>query len=400
MADTKISGLTGYTPAVDTDVLPIVDTTTATTKKITWANIKSTLKTYLDTLYSPNVSDNQSLYRQAIINGNFDVWQRGTSFTNPASGTYLSDRYRYSFTTDGGTNPNIIISQQKQGVGDLFGSYYFYRVNVDGAGSSYGNGAFSTIFQQRIEGGTSKLCGLNKRVTISFYARSSIVNKKLGIYIIQNYGTGGSPTTEEEITGFNQTLTSSWVKYTFTFTTNTLVGKTFGTDNNDFLSIVFRGLWGVAFSNSVGDTVAETYVGAGNIDIAQVQLNAGSVALPFMPKSFAEELRDCQRYYYRLSSADNVYAFFCSGRVNSTTSAAGIITYPVQMRILPTLQDISATNYFSVNGIGATVIALDQASKSVASVTFTVASGLTAGQGLFINAANTTGAYLGFSAEL
>lgn len=51
MADTKISGLTGYTTPLDADVIPVVDTANTTTKKVTWSNIKATLKTYFDTLY-------------------------------------------------------------------------------------------------------------------------------------------------------------------------------------------------------------------------------------------------------------------------------------------------------------------------------------------------------------
>jgi hypothetical protein len=45
MADQKITELTAYTPPIDTDVLPIVDITTSTTKKITWANIKKAIST-------------------------------------------------------------------------------------------------------------------------------------------------------------------------------------------------------------------------------------------------------------------------------------------------------------------------------------------------------------------
>jgi hypothetical protein len=155
----------------------------------------------------------------------------------------------------------------------------------------------SHLYYQNIENGNRLLCGLNKKVTVSFWAKSDIANKKLGLYLQQYYGSGGSPTAIEVLTGTNWTLTSSWTKYTYTFTTNTLVGKTFGTANDDAITLAFNYIWGTTTDVNVGATTAENYVGSGNIDITQVQLCAGDEALPFQPKLFNEELLLCQRYY-------------------------------------------------------------------------------------------------------
>ena len=43
MADQKISALTSYTPLINTDVIPVVDVTTGTTKKVTVANLKASI---------------------------------------------------------------------------------------------------------------------------------------------------------------------------------------------------------------------------------------------------------------------------------------------------------------------------------------------------------------------
>ena len=237
-----------------------------------------------------------SMSRQAIINGNFDIWQRGTSFTNAVNADYTSDRWNTEIANTGTLPTTITTSRQSLTVGDISGAFYFFRIAPNGAGSGFGVNDFYAN-RNKIEFGVRSLCGASKTVTVSFWARSSIANKKIGVSLYQHYGTGGSPTSVETINGSNWTLTSSWTKYTYTFTTNTLVGKTFGTNNDDHLDVRFGSMWGSTNATVWGASGAETFVGSGNIDIAQVQLCSGDVALPFQPKSFDDELRACQRYY-------------------------------------------------------------------------------------------------------
>lgn len=335
MADQKITALTENTAPVLTDILPMVDDPAGT---------PATQKISLSTL--ADLFTNNSIYRQAIINGNFDVWQRGTSIAiSDTTITFLADRWLEYTTKDGGTLPTLTRSRQPLTSGDIYGGFYHTRLATNGAGTSLGANSYH-ILSQKVENGVRHLCGSGKSVTVSFWARSSIAGKKLGISGQAIYGTGGSPSANEVLTGSTVTLTSNWAKYTVTFSTNTLSGKTFGTNNDDSFQLTFLHMWGSSMSTIWGlSSSTETYVGSGNVDIAQVQLCAGSVALPFQPKSFDDELRACQRFFqmsnpYGVTPGTNQQlgsvAHFYSDNNNSKLVSANAF-FRVSMRASPTV---------------------------------------------------------------
>jgi hypothetical protein len=320
--------------------------------------------------------------RNKLINGNFDVWQRGTSFTSTVSGTsgYTADRWK----AGGGTSTTVSRQSFTLGQTDVPGEPTYY------AQWALTNNSQNYEFHQRIED-VRTLAG--KQATISFYARRTTGTVTVGVRTVQYFGTGGSPSSSVIVSAGAPSLTSSWQKFTYTVDIASISGKTLGSDNN-------HSLW-------VGFQISDT--NTGTIEIAQFQLEEGSVATPFEHRSYGDELLRCQRYCYAAvadGSIDN-YAPLANGRFYNTSDAQFNIFFPVTMRTPPTLDSATtAAGTFFYNtgggfgGVEVTTIALNERAYNSATVYAQGASGQTAGNGTTLYSHDTEVAKLIFTAEL
>ena len=183
-----------------------------------------------------------------LINGDFKVWQRGESFTN-LIGKYSADRWK---TTQ------------------------MHPVNINKGESEYGN----TIRATAVNDGSAiwlyqPLENFNdfigKYVTVSFYIRG--INGFSG-HMTSRFGNIGNPLV----------IDSNWRKITYTVLCE----------------------YKPSISSPIGLVIATLSTNLVKKDqgyeLAQVKLELGKIATPFVPRSEAEELADCQRFYERCGS--------------------------------------------------------------------------------------------------
>ena len=319
--------------------------------------------------------------KNKIINGDFSNWQRSTSAAVASEGYFAPDRFRSTLVT-GGATFNWSRQTFTPGTAPVAGyeGQYFSRF-----AATSGSGTTVMGINQRIEN-VQTFAG--QTATISFWAKADSA-RTLTVLLQQNFGSGGSATVS--VSTQTTAITTSWARYSFTANYPSIAGKTIGTSS--FASVFIYYAAGQAS-------------GSPELDVWGVQLEYGSKATPFQTASGGSiqgELAMCQRYYYR--QVANTSARLGIGHNSTTTLSEFSIPFPVTMRTAPTAleQSGTATDYSvrstNFNTTCSAVPAIATGNNEIGNFAFTVASGLTGGNGSFARS-NATGAYLGWSAEL
>ena len=299
------------------------------------------------------------------INGGFDFWQRGTSFSS--AGVYTADRWYFSF---GGT---VTAAQESTVVQE--GSTYSVKLTT-GASSSFGE-----LYNALEASEVNLLAG--KTITISGYVRASAAVAYSGSAIIAvqtnttaNAQTGGTWTEQSSVGQVPST--SAWTRFSLTYA-------------------VPSGTKGLRIR--LGNSAVQA---SGTILYwSNIQIEIGSIATPFSRAggSIGGELALCQRYYYRWN-ADTTNAQYGNGFGVNTTAAYIQFQLPVPMRVPPTSLDYSGvvlgngTSSFS----GGTWASTRNHSLTPM-VQYGGTSGLTANNYYQLLALSTSN-YIGFTAEL
>ena len=240
-------------------------------------------------------------FRNRIINGNFDIAQRGTSISSGVSAlTYTLDRWIVAANTAA-----VTASQGSQ----TSAPYRF--LSVTGAAGNTG-----VSIRQRIEAKTIRdLAG--QQVTLSFFIYNATSNAT-SIAVQMDHAN-----TEDNFSAATQFFTATLPSVSDT--TRQSVTVTLPAEARNGVEVRF-----IANAITTGVFVLHT-----------VQLEPGSVATPFEQRPIGTELALCQRYYERGN-------FRVDGTQPSFGTLSGMVYFKTVKRATPTIDQNNTGNLNSV----------------------------------------------------
>ena len=254
-----------------------------------------------------------------LINGNYDIWQKGTSISSFAQTSV--DRW---YTQDAG---GATVSQQTTGA--PAGSRYFCRV----ASTAAAGGA--NLYQFIETNNVAPMWG--KTVTLSVkLRRNASMTANLAIVLYKSSTVDANINQHPANSIANVTITPSQLPT--------------GTTSSDWYTATITAVVpndGTANSVYAQISISANIPSGAYYEVAQAQLEIGSVATPFSRAggTFQGELALCQRYFEKsYDQGTAIGALTAYGRVagtgNAAAGTAGYLTahfrYKVSKRVSPT----------------------------------------------------------------
>lgn len=256
---------------------------------------------------SSDIDSGVARYQNELLNGAFEIWQRGTSLSGVNSTRYTADRWRY---TAAATTAVFTIARSTDiPTGAQSGWYGGNSLHLDctTADASIDSTDRYDIGQPIIGYQWARL--RDKTVTLSFWVKATVT----GTYCVSFANSVGDRSYVAEYT---VDAAATWERKTITVTLN----PSGGTDNyTNGIGLFVRfaiaggsnfqttaGAWQTGNFTCTANQVNGASSTANDFRIAQVQLAVGEVAPVFARQqwSFEAELAACQAYYEKSYDLD------------------------------------------------------------------------------------------------
>jgi len=271
---------------------------------------------------------NQGKDRQAIINGNMQIWQRGTSFTPSEDETYTADRWIIEHIADADS-----LDVERYECTDAEQAKTGCKTALEITQVSTGSFDYQNRLKTKIP---DVAFGAGDVVSLGFWAWRDGISYLNGIQITQHFGTGGSPSAPvvTTLTTADIYLASTPIFFDFTTALPSISGKVLGTNGDDYVEVAIQPRRG---------RVA-------GIRITGVQMNIGTQCLPIIHEAPDKVLADCQRFYERIYAHTGLFPI--SGLSADDTQITAVLTYTAKCRGGVVIRCPEATN-FSIVGYNA-----------------------------------------------
>ena len=344
---------------------------------------------------------NPRTFRNLIINGAMQVAQRGNSTSVGTSGYYGPDRFKYAETSDA----VFSISKSTESPDGFSSSYHMDCTTADTSVAATDYARILTFLEGQDVQAFAKGTSSAKKGVLSFYVKTN----KTGTYSLFYFDSDNNRQ-------FNATYTvsdSNWNRYTIEIPADTTGALT--SDNNASIEIYWHLVAGSNRTTGSLDATWNTYTGtkeaAGhNVNFADstsndfyitgVQLEVSDYATDFEHRSYADELRRCQRYFRR--DGGGQYTGYGVGLINA--NSGGVWTMPLDppMRAAPTVTNVGNVRIYD-GSANANVTGWNTNRSTVKNFWIEPTTGstsFTAGRAFLVGNNNDTSGYLNLSAEL